>query len=339
MKLGTMRNVHRRDGDLVVVSRDGKWAVRVPQIAATLQMAVDEWAKTRPQLEAIYELLNRENCPGAFPLQQDEMLSPFPRAYQWVDGSAFLHHVKLVRRARQAEMPTKLYEVPLLYQGGSDDFLAPRDPIPLVDPSHGLDFEAEVAVVTDAVPLGVTDAEAERHIILLCLVNDVSLRGLIPEELAMGFGFFQSKPSSAFSPFVVTPDECGEAWREGRLHLPLQVNYNGELFGRANAGAMHFSFAQLIAHAARTRNLGPGTIVGSGTVSNEDPQVGSSCLAEKRMLEQIADGQPRTPFMRWGDTVEISMSLDGQDIFGAIRQTVARPVVRTGSNEPSSHQP
>jgi fumarylacetoacetate (FAA) hydrolase len=322
MKLATLRNTDSRDGNLIVVSRDGQQAVLVPEVAMTMQDAIDSWEKCQAQLEVIYSRLNHGQCANAFPLREEDLTSPLPRAYQWVDGSAFLHHVKLVRMARKADMPPKLYEVPLMYQGGSDDFLDPRGNIPQVDFDHGTDFEGEVAVVTNQVPMGVSAAAAHKHVILLCLVNDVSLRRLIPEELATGFGFFQSKPSSAFSPFFVTPDELGDAWKDGRVHLPLDVEYNGAFFGCANAGEMHFNFGQLIAHAARTRNLGPGTIVGSGTVSNDDPSVGSSCLVEKRMLEAINKGEMTTPFMKVGDTVKISMSRNGQNIFGTIFQKV-----------------
>jgi fumarylacetoacetate (FAA) hydrolase len=246
-----------------------------------------------------------------------------PRSFQWADGSAFLHHVKLVRQARDAAMPEDLYRTPLMYQGGSDEFLAPTDGIPQVDFSHGTDFEAEVAVVTDDVPMGVSEDKALDHIVLFVLVNDISLRGLVPGELANGFGFFQSKPASALSPFAVTPDELGSAWQNGRVNLPLHVTYNGAFFGKANGKEMHFHFGQLIAHAARTRNLSAGTIIGSGTFSNEDPDAGFSCLAEKRMVEKIQTGEIKTPFMKVGDRVEIRMLDDkGRNIFGDIRQQV-----------------
>jgi fumarylacetoacetate (FAA) hydrolase len=325
VKLGTLKNPAKRDGDLVVVSRDNTRAVKASDIAPSLREAIEDWANAKPKLEQLYKELEDGRRTDAFEVHQDEFHSPMPRAFQWADGSAFLHHVKLVRMARNAEMPETLYNVPLMYQGGSDDFLAPYDSIPQVDVSHGTDFEGEVAVVTDFVPMGASPEEALSKIVLVMIVNDVSLRGLIPAELAQGFGFFQSKPSSAFAPFAVTPDELGSAWKEGRLHLPLLVDYNGQFFGKANAGQMHFHFGQLIAHAARTRNLSAGTIIGSGTVSNEDPSVGSSCLAEKRMIEQIQSGKAETPFMKVGDRIRIEMKdAQGVSLFGAIDQKVAK---------------
>jgi fumarylacetoacetate (FAA) hydrolase len=324
MKLATLKSPSR-DGELIVVSRDNRTAVRVPQIAANLREAVENWGAARESLQHVYERLNQKSEPDAFTVQERDLHSPLPRAFQWADGSAFVHHVKLVRMARKAPLPEKLYEVPLMYQGGSDDFLAPTEGIPQVDFSHGTDFEGEVAVVTTDVPMDISAESALNKIALLMLVNDVSLRGLIPEELAAGFGFFQSKPSSAFAPFALTPDELGPAWHEGRVHLPLVVDYNGKQFGRAHGSEMHFHFGQLIAHAARTRRLGAGTIVGSGTFSNEDESRGGSCLAEKRMLEQIKTGTPITPFMKVGDTVEISMkNAAGEDLFGHISQTVIK---------------
>ena len=296
MKLGTLRNSSnatnsaKRDGELVIVSRDNSRAVKATHVAPNLREAVEDWIHAKPKLEQIFKELEEGRRTDAFEVDQHDFLSPLPRAFQWADGSAFLHHVKLVRMARKAEVPASLYITPLMYQGGSDDFLAPKEPIPQIDFAHGTDFEGEVAVVTDFVPMGISPEAAIDKVILVMIANDVSLRGLIPEELAAGFGFFQSKPSSAFAPFAVTPDELGSAWREGRLHLPLHVEYNGQFFGKANAGEMHFHFGQLIAHAARTRNLTAGTIIGSGTVSNEDPSAGSSCLAERRMIEQIQRG-------------------------------------------------
>jgi fumarylacetoacetate (FAA) hydrolase len=326
MKLGTIKNPARRDGDLVVISRDHKTAVRADAIAPSLREAIENWAMCKTELEGLANNLEAGTATGAFKVDETQFHSPLPRAFQWVDGSAFVHHVKLVRMARKAPLPETLYTVPLMYQGGSDEFLAPHEDIPQIDFAHGTDFEGEVAVITGDVPMGVSPDEALRHILLFVIVNDVSLRGLIPEELAQGFGFLQSKPSSAFAPFALTPDELGEAWREGRVHLPLLVEYNGQSFGRANAGEMHFHFGQLIAHAARTRKLSAGTIVGSGTVSNENPQAGSSCLAEKRMLEQIASGGPaQTPFMKAGDTIRIEMrDPKGRDLFGAISQKVVK---------------
>jgi len=325
VKLGTLKNPRRRDGDLVVVSRDGKRAVKATSVAPSLREAIEDWANCYPKLELIAKELEEGRRTDAFEVVEEEFHSPLPRAFQWADGSAFLHHVKLVRKARNAPLPEKLFTVPLMYQGGSDDFLAPRDPIPQIDFSHGTDFEGEVAVVTDFVPMGISPEKALEKILLVMIVNDVSLRGLIPEELAAGFGFFQSKPSSSFAPFAVTLDELGDAWKDGRVHLPLLVEYNGKPFGNADAGQMHFHFGELIAHAARTRNLGPGTIIGSGTVSNEDPSRGSSCIVERRMIEQIEKGKPETPFMKAGDRVRIEMKdASGRSIFGAIDQMVVQ---------------
>lgn len=324
MKLGTLKS-DRRDGDLIVVSQDNTRAARASEVAPSLRQAVENWQICKPKLEALSRQLNEGRIPEAFTIKDTDLHSAFPRCFQWADGSAFLHHVKLVRMARKAEMPPSLYQTPLMYQGGSDDFLAPTEDIPQIDFAHGTDFEGEVAVVLDDVPMGVTPENALKHIVLFLIVNDVSLRGLIPEELAAGFGFFQSKPSSAFSPFAVTADELGDAWRDGRIHLPLHVEYNGKFFGKANAGQMHFHFGQLIAHAARTRNLKAGTIIGSGTVSNEDPSTGSSCLAEKRMIETINEGSPKTPFMKVGDTIKIEMrDSSGRNIFGTIQQKVTQ---------------
>ncbi len=328
MKLGTLKNPGKRDGDLVVVSRDNQRAVRATTIAPNLREAVENWSTTRPQLEQLFNELEAGRRTDAFEVDEDEFHSPMPRAFQWADGSAFLHHVKLVRMARKAPMPESLFVTPLMYQGGSDDFLSPREAIPQLDFNHGADFEGEVAVVTDFVPMGVSIEAALEKIVLVMIVNDVSLRGLIPEELANGFGFFQSKPSSAFAPFAVTVDELGEAWKDGRVHLPLLVDFNGQFFGKANAGEMHFHFGQLIAHAARTRNLGAGTIIGSGTVSNEDPTRGSSCLAERRMIEQIEKGKIETPFMKAGDRIRVEMKNErGLSLFGAIDQKVVAVVV------------
>lgn len=312
-----------RDGELVVVSADGQRAVKATGIAANLREAIEQWRETRPRLEKLAHDLEAGRANESFAIQVADLHSPLPRSFQWADGSAFLHHVRLVRQARGAEIPASLLTTPLMYQGGSDDFLTPTEGIPQVDFSHGTDFEGEVAVVVDDVPMGVTPEKALSHILLILMVNDVSLRGLIPEELAAGFGFLQSKPSSSFGPFAVTPDELGPAWREGRVHLPLMVDYNGERFGRADAGVMHFHFGQLIAHAARTRHLSAGTIIGSGTVSNEEPDRGSSCLVEKRMLEKINEGVMKTPFMKVGDTVRMEMrDAQGRSIFGVIDQKV-----------------
>ena len=323
MKLGTLRNPQKRDGDLVVVSRDNRRAVRASHIAPNLREAIENWERDRPLLEQLFNELEAGRRTDAFEVDENEFHSPMPRAFQWADGSAFLHHVRLVRMARKAPIPESLLVTPLMYQGGSDDFLPPRDGIPQRDFAHGTDFEGEVAVVTDFVPMGITPEAAIDRVLLLMIANDVSLRGLIPEELAAGFGFLQSKPSSAFAPFALTLDEVGSAWREGRLHLPLHVEYNCERFGDANAGEMHFHFGHLIAHAARTRNLTAGTIIGSGTVSNEDAAKGSSCLAEKRMIETIESGAAKTPFMKVGDQIKMEMRDErGHNLFGTINQKV-----------------
>ncbi|HGK7312535.1 fumarylacetoacetate hydrolase family protein [Aeromonas hydrophila] len=323
MKLATLNN-GKRDGALVVVSRDLSRAVRVPQLAATLQAALDEWAELAPKLTAVYQQLNDGACADAFPFDETACLSPLPRAYQWADGSAYVNHVELVRKARGAEMPASFWHDPLMYQGGSDSFLPPRGTIPMGSEEWGIDFESEIAVITDDVPMGTSPQAAAGHIKLLMLVNDVSLRNLIPGELAKGFGFFQSKPSSSFSPLAITPDELGDDWRDGKVHLPLETHLNGALFGAPDAGVdMTFNFYELIAHAAKTRPLGAGCIIGSGTVSNYDRSRGSSCLAELRMLEIIESGQATTPFLRFGDTVSIAMQdRNGMSLFGTILQRV-----------------
>ncbi|HDX8373275.1 TPA: fumarylacetoacetate hydrolase family protein [Aeromonas dhakensis] len=323
MKLATLNN-GKRDGALVVVSRDLSRAVRVPHLAATLQAALDEWAELAPKLTAVYQQLNDGACADAFPFDETACLSPLPRAYQWADGSAYVNHVELVRKARGAEMPESFWHDPLMYQGGSDSFLSPRGAIPMGSEEWGIDFESEIAVITDDVPMGISPQAAAGHIKLLMLVNDVSLRNLIPGELAKGFGFFQSKPSSSFSPLAITPDELGDDWRDGKVHLPLETHLNGALFGAPDAGVdMTFNFYELIAHAAKTRPLGAGCIIGSGTVSNYDRSRGSSCLAELRMLEIIESGQATTPFLRFGDTVSIAMQdRNGMSLFGTILQRV-----------------
>ena len=324
MKLGTLKSTSR-DGELIVVSKDNQRAVRANHVAPSLREAIENWSTAKPKLEALYKELNDGTAKSAFALNHENLHSPLPRSFQWADGSAYIHHIKLVRMARNAPLPETLETVPLMYQGGSDSFLSPTEDIPQVDFAHGTDFEGEVAVVTGDVPMGVTPEAALKHVLLFLIVNDVSLRGLIPDELAQGFGFFQSKPSSAFGPFAVTEDELGGAWVEGRVHLPLKVEYNGEFFGNADAGAMHFHFGQLIAHAARTRPLAAGTIIGSGTVSNEDMARGSSCLAEKRMLEKIHEGVIKTPFMKAGDTIKMEMlDNEGRNIFGTIFQKVTK---------------
>lgn len=315
-----------RDGELVVVSRDLTRAVRVPQIAATLQAALDDWNVKQPLLESVYQRLNDGLIEDAFFFDQADCHSPLPRAYHWADGSAYVNHVELVRKARGAQMPESFWHEPLMYQGGADTFIAPQAPISLADEAWGIDLEAEIAVITDDVPMGLSAAEALGHVQLLMLVNDVSLRNLIPGELAKGFGFYQSKPSSSFSPVAVTPDELGEAWQGGKVHRPLVSHINDKLFGQPDAGTdMTFNFPTLIAHAAHTRPLGAGSIIGSGTVSNYDRSAGSSCLAEKRMLEIIETGEAQTPFLQFGDRVRIEMfDATGQSIFGAIDQVVQR---------------
>jgi len=322
MKLASLNQ--GRDGLLVVVSRDLTRALKVPAIAATLQAALDDWARTRPQLDAVYQRLNDGLEPGDFAFDQAACHSPLPRAYHWADGSAYVNHVELVRKARGAEMPESFWHDPLMYQGGADCFIAPQAPIRMADEAWGIDLEAEIAVISDDVPMGVTPAEAAQHIQLLMLVNDVSLRNLIPGELAKGFGFYQSKPSSSFSPLAITPDELGDCWKDGKVHRPLVSQINGTLFGQPDAGTdMTFNFPTLLAHAAKTRPLGAGSIIGSGTVSNYDRSAGSSCLAEKRMLEIIEQGEARTPFLKFGDRVRIEMfDAAGQSIFGAIDQVV-----------------
>ena len=334
MKLATKRN-NTRDGQLVVVSRDLKRYTAVADVSATLQAALDDWDTACPKLQKISDELNANESLGkAF--DQSAVESPLPRAYQWADGSAYVNHVELVRKARGAEVPASFWTDPLMYQGGSDTFIGPRDPIRMPTTEWGIDMEGEVAVITGDVPFAASATQAADNIRLLMLVNDVSLRALIAAELGKGFGFFQSKPSSAFSPVAVTPDELGDAWADGKLHLPLQVEYNGKLFGKANAGVdMTFDFPTLIAHAAKSRRLSAGTIVGSGTVSNKlngEPSkpvdqggVGYSCIAEIRMIETINNGKPSTAFMQFGDTVKIFMnSPDGDSIFGEIDQVVEK---------------
>jgi len=325
MKLATLKE-GGRDGTLVVVSRDLTRCVPVPDVAPTLQAALDRWAEAEPRLREVFLALDQGRAEGVRAFDPAACHSPLPRAYQFADGSAYVVHVELVRKARGAEMPQTFWTDPLMYQGGSDAFAGPRDPIRVIDDAWGIDFESEVAVVTDDVPMGATPDEAAARIRLVMLCNDVSLRNLIPGELAKGFGFFQSKPASSFSPAAVTPDTIGEGWDGRRLNLPLVTHLNGELFGRPNAGVdMVFDFGQLIAHAARTRNLCAGTIVGSGTVANRDRAVGSSCLAEKRTLETIEQGGPVTPFMTFGDRVRIQMlDAHGNDVFGAIDQVVEK---------------
>jgi fumarylacetoacetate (FAA) hydrolase len=335
MKLASLRE-GGRDGRLIVVGRDLSRAVRVPEIAPTLQTALDDWTELGPRLAAVSNKLNRGAATGEFAFDASACAAPLPRAYQWADGSAYVNHVDLVRRARGATLPESFWTDPLMYQGGSDTLLGATDDIAAIDEAHGIDFEAEVAVVTDDVPMAPTPEEAAGHVRLLMLVNDVSLRNLIPGELAKGFGFFQSKPASAFSPVAVTPDELGSAWRENKLHRPIEVQLNGRLFGQPDAGTdMTFDFARLIAHAARTRNLAAGSIVGSGTISNRENGgpgrpvaaggTGYACIAEQRSVETITDGKPTTPFLAFGDRVRIEMRDEkGASIFGAIDQRVVR---------------
>ncbi|MEP6342838.1 MAG: fumarylacetoacetate hydrolase family protein [Maricaulaceae bacterium] len=333
MKLATLKD--GRDGRLVIVSRDLSRAVEAGDIAPTLQAALDEWDLMAPQLEARFELLQAGQIES-FAFDQAACASPLPRAYTWMDGSAYLNHVELVRKARGAEVPESFYSDPLMYQGGSDTFIGPRDAIVAADEAYGIDMEAELTIITDDVPMGVSAAQAEDHIKLLMLVNDVSLRGLIPNEIRKGFGFVHGKASSAFSPVAVTPDELGGAWGGATIDLPLLVDYNGAPFGKANVKTdMTFNMAELVAHAAKTRELCAGSIIGSGTVSNkfeggegkkiEDGGVGYSCIAEIRMIEKIQTGEFKTPFMRFGDTVGIEMNdAKGSSIFGRIENVVEK---------------
>jgi fumarylacetoacetate (FAA) hydrolase len=324
MKLASLKS--GRDGALVVVSRDLKQCVPVAHVAPTLQAALDNWNECAPKLVRVYDLLNDDRAQGAHPFDPAQCAAPLPRAYQWADGSSYVTHVELVRKARDAEMPASFWTDPLMYQGGSDSFIGPTDPILAVSEDWGIDFEGEIAVVADDVPMGTNVFNAQPHIKLFMLVNDVSLRNLIPGELAKGFGFFQSKPATSFSPIAVTPDELGDKWTGGKLHGALIATLNGERFGAPDAGEdMVFSFPQLIEHAAKTRALCAGSIIGSGTVSNRDHSAGSCCIAERRALETIEWGAPKTPFMKFGDHIRIEM-LDeaGHSIFGAIDQKVAR---------------
>jgi fumarylacetoacetate (FAA) hydrolase len=324
MKLATYKD-GSRDGQLVVVSRDMASAHYATGIATRLQQVLDDWNFLSPQLEDLYTTLNHGRARHAFAFNPALCMAPLPRAYQWADGSAFINHVELVRKARGAEVPQSFYTDPLMYQGGSDDLLGPRDAIVCASEEWGIDFEAEVAVVTGDVAMGSSPEQALEGIRLLMLANDVSLRKLIPDELAKGFGFFQSKPATAFSPVAVTPDELGDAWANGRVHLALQSTWNGKKVGLCDAGEeMTFHFGQLIAHICKTRNVRAGSIVGSGTVSNKDWSRGYSCIAEKRAIETIEEGAPKTEFMKFGDTIRIEMKgRDGQSLFGAIEQTVA----------------
>ncbi len=330
MKLGSLKE-GGRDGTLVVVSKDLARAVKATGIAPTMQRALEDWSNVAPRLNAVYEALQAGapetiNGEPVFALDFAALAAPLPRAYEFVDGSAYLPHVARVRKARGAEVPESFYTDPLMYQAVSAGFHGPRDPVPVADEAYGIDLEAEVVVVTDDVPQGATPEQAAGHIQLIGLVNDVSLRNLIPGELAKGFGFLQSKPRSALSPVFVTPDELGDAWQGNKVHLPLVTHINGKWFGAPEAGVdMQFDFAQLVAHVAKTRPLSAGTIVGSGTVANEDTSLGASCFAEQRTVEALRDGKPSTPFMSFGDTVRIEMKArDGSDIFGAIEQRITK---------------
>ncbi|MCJ7799009.1 MAG: fumarylacetoacetate hydrolase family protein [Polaromonas sp.] len=323
MKLATYKDASR-DGQLVVVSRDLSVAHYATGIAGKLQQVLDDWNFMSPQLQDLYDALNSGKARHAFPFESARCMAPLPRAYQWADGSAFINHVELVRKARNAEVPATFYGDPLMYQGGSDDFLGPCDDVVVASEAFGIDFEAEVAVVTGDVPMGASPAQALEGIRLLMLANDWSLRNLIPDELAKGFGFLQGKPATAFSPVAVTLDEVGDAWVAGRLHLTLQSTWNGRKVGMCEAGPeMTFHFGQLIAHLCKTRNVRAGSIVGSGTVSNKDWRHGYSCIAEKRAIETIENGQPKTAFMQYGDTLRIeARGKDGQSVFGAMDQKV-----------------
>lgn len=325
MKLATLKT-NGRDGQLIVVSQDLTLATKVPDIAMTFQQAIDNWDKCERALKTIYNELNEGKIKENFPFDANKVRSPLPRAYQWADASAYVNHVQLVRKSRGVEMPQSFWTDPLMYQGGSDSFIDPCQPILLADTAWGIDFEAEVAVITKDVPMGVSEADAGKYIALLMLVNDVSLRNLAKAELEKGFGFFNCKPSTAFSPVAVTPDELKDAWDGAKVHLPLQSYLNNKLFGQPNAGVdMTFGFPKLISHAAKTRPLAAGTIIGSGTVSNADRSKGSSCIVEKRMLETIENGKPTTEFMQFGDSVRIEMfDTLGSSIFGAIMQTVQK---------------
>jgi len=321
MKLATLKS-SSRDGQLIVVSKDNNKMALANSIASSLREAVENWSSTKHKLEQLYQDINSGKVQSQ-DIQWEHLQSPLPRTFQWIDGSAFIQHIRLVRKSRKAPIPETLKTIPLVYQGAGDSFLGPYEDIPQVDFSHGTDFEGEVGVIVDDVPMGVTPQRALKHIILFVLINDISLRGLAPEELKRGFGFVQSKPSSSLAPFAVTDDELGSSWKEGRIHLPLLIDFNGKSFGRACAGEMHFHFGEIISHCAKTRRLMAGTLIGSGTVSNQDSSKGSSCLVEKRTLEQIATGQPKQSYMKSGDQVTMKILDDkNQNIFGTISQKV-----------------
>lgn len=329
MKLASLKS-SSRDGELIVVSRDLKKAIKASHIVPTLRQAIEDWSAFELKLKELSNQLNQSKVSGSFDFDAKQLAAPLPRAFQWCDGSAYLHHAELVRKARGAELTQDLYQEPMLYQGGSDYFLGPNDNIEAISEAHGIDLEAEVAVITDDVPMATKAADARKHIRLILLVNDVSLRNLIPQELTKGFGFFVSKPPTAFSPVAVTPDELGDAWDGGKVSLPIVSHINGNLFGKPNAGVdLYFDFPRLISYAATTRPLRAGTIVGSGTVSNRDLSTGSSCIQEKRMLEKIEFGEMRTPHLKFGDSVRIEMFNDkNESIFGAINQQVVQYIAQ-----------
>ena len=324
MKLATLKSADSLDGQLVIVSQNNKFYVSATDICKNLLSAFDRWSEIEPALQKRYHALNQNKISDQIEIKDFKNFeSVLPRTWLFADGSAFIHHIKLVRQARKAALPETLLTVPLMYQAESGRFLAPNDDIPQADFNYGTDFEAEVGVIVDYVPMGISADKAIEHIKLVVILNDVTLRGLIPAELLNGFGFFQSKPNKVLSPLAITLDELGDHWKNGRVNLPLHVKFNNEFFGCANAKEMHFHFGELIAHAAKTRPLAAGSLIGSGTVSNEDPNVGSSCLVEKRMIEQINTGEQKTPYMKIGDTVQIEMLNDkNENLFGAIYQKV-----------------
>lgn len=324
MKLATLKN-GARDGQLVVVSRDNAWALQADSVANTLQHALENWASAEPRLRLLFDELNAGQAVGAFAFDAEQAMAPLPRAYQWCDGSAFMSHGALMQKAFNLAPIEGADLTPLMYQGAGDDFIGGRDDIPLPSESQGIDFEGEFGVLVDEVPMGCSAEDALAHIKLIVQINDVSLRALAPREMTTGFGFLQAKPSSSFAPLAITPDELGEAWRAGRVHLPLQVQWNGEWFGHPHGSEMNFHFGQLIAHASATRRLRAGTVIGSGTVSNSDRSVGSACIAERRAIEMIAHGAPQTGFMRFGDRVHMEvLGEGGQSLFGGIDQRVVQ---------------
>ncbi|MGY4533216.1 fumarylacetoacetate (FAA) hydrolase [Pseudomonas sp. TE3786] len=327
MKLATLKN-GGRDGQLLVVSGDNQWALSAAPVASTLQQALENWASVEPRLRLLSDELNAGRAVGAFSFEPAQAMAPLPRVYQWCDGSAFMSHGALMQKAFNLKPIDGAEHTPLMYQGAGDDFLGGRDDIPLPSEAQGIDFEGEFGVVVDEVPMGCSAEQALGHIKLIVQINDVSLRALAPREMVTGFGFLQAKPSSSFAPLALTPDELGEAWRDGRVQLPLQVQWNGQWFGHPHGSAMNFHFGQLIAHAALTRRLRAGTLIGSGTVSNADRSVGSACIAERRAIEMIEQGSAQTAFMRFGDRVQMEvLNTEGQSLFGGIDQRVvqARP--------------